>query len=245
MKTIYYFLLSLWIVCPSFLANAQKGFHIGAGIGFNSVWIINQNTYGGPELEYAPKFGLSYDGAFGYNITSRIGFQTEIGVAHQGQKYEDINSDGDPILRDIDLRYMHIPIMFKFMGGSSDTRFYMMLGPQLNYLQSASIHQSVASESTDIPAKSYFENQDIGLALGLGADIMLNENFYLNTGLRFYYGFTDINSVTYRQQYDTNFDGEIDRKDKPYEKSTNFYGGFTIGIHYLFNRNETGTETTE
>ena len=74
-------------------------------------------------------------------------------------------------------------------------KFYGQIGPQFNFLSNATLkYGDTLSVKTSIPAKERFSKSDVGLNFGLGANIAIIPAIYVNAGLSFYYGFTDINS---------------------------------------------------
>ena len=235
------------IILSAFLAIsifsfAQKGHELILGVGgsLTNTWIMNQNFYGEPELNYAPKMG--YGGSFqlGYNFTENISVLAEIHYSFQGQKYEDkqvmegIKYDA---LRDISLTYLNIPLFFKYAFGTSNTKFRFLLGPQLGKLLEATQTytrngKTLGTVATDLDGKTFvtdektitdrFIKYDIGLALDVGADIHLSDKFYISPGFRLNYGFKDINAEPYR----------INDLDGEYSPSHNVWGGLFISINY-------------
>ncbi len=215
----------------------QQGFHIGASAGFNSVAIINQNSYYTPELEYrvtyAPNGGL----VAGYNVTNHLGVQAEAFFSVQGQKYKD-EIVGQPIVtRRVESTYFQFPVMFKYMGGLSRVQFYAMGGPQLSILNSSRVTMNGAEMTpTNIlkPAavNSFFEKTEWGIKLALGSDIQLSEKLYLNAGLAFYAGLSDINAEPFRVNGN-------EFQTKVYKKSTNSFAGVNVGIHYMIKKSRT------
>jgi len=141
--------------------------------------------------------------------------------------------------RDINLKYLNIPVFFKYMFGTQSTRFRVLAGPQFGILIDAEQEylrdgKRVKTYIKDAEEGEYFdvtdpdindriEPLDIGIALDVGADISLSDKFYISAGLRFNYGFKDINTEPYRLE---NYKGE------PYEPSNNLWGGLYIGINY-------------
>jgi len=234
--------------------HAQKGKEIILGVGGagTSTWILNQNFYGEPEIEYAPKYGYAGSLNFGYNITEHIAILTELQLSLQGQKYYDDEKgqvwDGNnfPVVdRDISLYYLNIPVFFKYMFGTQTTQFRVLIGPQFGILTDAEQEylRTDTPGNTDLRRIStyvddVFENNfdvtepdindrieslDVGIALDIGADISLSEKFYISAGLRLNYGFMDINTETYRLD---------NYKQEPYEPSNNVWGGFYLSINY-------------
>src|SRR5438093_397204 len=138
MKKIYVFFV---FICSLSGAFAQKGFHAGLEGAFNAVFIMRQETYGQTELDYAPTFGWAGGIVTGYNFDNHFGLQLEGMYSKQGQHYNKQVANGPTTVRNVDLYYYHIPLLFKYNGGAQyPTRFYVMAGPQLSVLSSASIY---------------------------------------------------------------------------------------------------------
>ena len=230
------------ILFLSIASIAQKGHEliIGAGGSISSVWIMNQNFYGEPELNYAPKVG--YGGSFnmGYNFTENLSIMAELLYSKQGQKYEDkqvmegMKYDAE---RDITLSYLHIPLFFKYAFGTSATKFRFLLGPQFSKLLDATQTytrggNTLGTEAVNLEGKTFktdaanikerFIDNDIAIVLDVGADIHLSDKFFISPGFRMNYGFKDINSEAYRMN---DLDGE-------YSPSHNVTAGLFISINY-------------
>jgi hypothetical protein len=225
-------------------AYAQKGKEIILGVGgaVTNTWIINQNFYGEPEIDYAPKFGYAASLNLGYHFTGNIAMITELQYSHQGQKYDGEQvwegNNFKKVERDIKLYYLNIPVFFKYSFGKDLTKFRFMVGPQFGILMNAEQEYLRDGEkkpttaydlnnkpfiTTETVIKDRYENLDIGIAFDMGADITLSDLFYINAGLRFNYGFKDVNSAPYRL---------VNYKGEPYEPSNNLWGGIYIGINY-------------
>lgn len=242
MKKITSVLLGL-----SFLVSvhsvAQKGKEVVLGVGgaFSTVWIINQSFYGEPEMDYAPKTGYAASLNLGYNFTENISAIAELQYSLQGQKYDGEQTiEGNlynSVLRDIDLRYLNIPLFFKYAFGSGGTKFRFMAGPQVGILLEANQDYTrngmkVGPTVKNLEGKSFtpyagditerFQKNDFSLALDIGADIHISDLFYINAGIRGNYGLTEINAAPYRIP---NLDGE-------YSASNNLWGGIYVGINY-------------
>jgi hypothetical protein len=226
------------VILFSLNTEAQKGKEVILGMGgaFTNVWIINQNFYGEPQIDYAPKLGYAAGVNLGYDINGNAGIMTEFHYSLQGQKY-DGKQNGIKTTRNIDLRYMNIPLFFKYAFGQDLTRFRVLIGPQMGILLEATQEYLVAGErkTTRVPdldnimfetgakdIKKRFEKIDFGIAVDIGTDIKLSGEFFLSAGIRGNYGFKDINAEPYRL---TNLDGE-------YNPSHNLWGGVYLSINY-------------
>ncbi|MCD4725811.1 MAG: PorT family protein [Bacteroidales bacterium] len=236
--------LLLCFAVSTLTAQKEKKFDIGLQAGYNNTWIINQNNYGLPELDYDSYWGLAYNLQVGYNFTNELGLFTEIGISNQGQKYKGNMNQYDVVKREINMSYLNIPVFFKFSYGESVARFKLLVGPQFCFLQKAEqTYVLDGTDAVDIPAfqdwemsnhkkvnigqkdiKERYNSMDVALVLDLGADIFLIEDMlYLSVAARFYYGLTDINATDY----------QVKNHDGNYEPSHNGGGGFYLGIHYV------------
>ncbi|MEX0965754.1 MAG: porin family protein [Bacteroidia bacterium] len=205
-------------------ANAQQGLHIGAEGAGKLRFIMNQNTYGDPEYEYAPTVGYTAGFVLGYNFVDFFGFQIEANYSLQGQSYEEVK-DNLSVTRDVELRYFEFPVMLKYTAPEASTRFFAMGGVQFSSLHKARIDYFSGSEDRSTPnAKPRFENTDVALVLGTGVDFDLFLNLYATIGLRFTYGFVDINDGEWR----------IPNLSGNYNSSRNGSAGVKAGIHYQF-----------
>lgn len=222
--------------------NAQKGKEIiiGGGAAFTSVWILNQNFYGEPELNYAPKVGYAVSFNLGYHFTENLGFQTEIQYSMQGQKYDDkqiIDEVKYDAKRDITLRYINVPLLIKYAFGTSSTKFRFMAGPQISYLLEATQEytrdgKKLGTTAINLNGKEFrtdagnisnrFQEYDVSIVGDLGADIHLNDKLFFSPGIRINYGLTDINEEAYH----------LPDKDGEYTPSHNFWFGCYIGLFY-------------
>lgn len=202
---------------------AQKGLHLGASGTFNTVWIINQNAYGGEEYDYTLKLGGGAGVDVGYNFTNHLGLFTGLKFSNQGQSYESSKNTGET--RDISLRYNYIPVLFRFTGGNSKVKFYAQAGPQFGFINEAkyTYENPNADVTASLVITDRFTKNDNGINFGLGANIDIITNLYVSAGMDFYYSFNDINDPKFH----------IPDSSGVYEPSKNATGGIRIGVHYI------------
>ncbi|MBP7497603.1 MAG: PorT family protein [Bacteroidales bacterium] len=215
---------------------AQKGFNVGLGGSYNSVWVINQNVYGMPEIDYDKKFGTAFMLGVGYNFNEWLGLRFELGKAALGQNYYEQNK-GIVSDRKLDLKYTMIPVFLRLATTGEKAKFHIMLGPQLGILNSAEQEYSIGNKdvANKVKVNDYdypigeteitnrFEKSDLFAVLDFGLDFFFTERLYLNASLRLNYGLTDINVADWR----------IPNKDKEYKASNNAYGGLNFGLNYV------------
>lgn len=200
-----------------------QGFHAGVNFQYGSVWVVNQEHYGGSELEYKLKLGAQFGLSLGYNFSEHLGVQTNINLSHQGQDYESSDSAGTYV-RKLDLHYMNLPVLFKFVGGASNARFYTLLGPQFAFLSKADNSEPAYNGGAVQDYTERFNKTDVQIFIGLGTEITLTDVLVLNAGLHLTYGFSDINASGW----------QIKNHSGVYDASYNATGGINIGLHYLF-----------
>jgi len=241
MKNLTFIIISVLLI-SSISLRAQKGKElvIGANAALTGVVIMNQNFYGEPEVDYAPKMGYAASFNLGYNFSESLGIMGEVQYSLQGQKYEGKQSFGGntyEVARDIDLRYLNIPLFFKFASGDKLVRFRFLIGPQVGILLDATQEYTrngikIGTSATDLDGNEFitdandikdrFDKYDFGIAGDVGADFHVSDVLCLTAGLRGNYGFRDINARAYR----------IDDLDGEYTPSHNVWGGLYIGILY-------------
>jgi hypothetical protein len=222
----YIYIIILFVLSGVIEGFAQKGFHAGIEGGFNAIFIMNQETYGETELHYAATTGGAGGVVTGYNFDRHFGLQLEGIYGKHGQHYDLQTMGGPTIIRNVDLYYFHIPLLFKYNGGADyATRFYMMAGPQMSILNKANIYYNNGQTSYNIDAKNKFMSQSWEVVFELGSDFNITKNIYASTGIRLNYGLTDINAPDYR----------MPDRNGIYNASRNVWGGVNIGVHYVFN----------
>ncbi|HRF76089.1 MAG TPA: porin family protein [Chitinophagales bacterium] len=247
-------------------AQAQQGIHFGFHGQMNSIWILNQNNYEYSEMDYEYKFGPTGGLTLGYNWEDNFGIQVEFNYAQMGQDYSDIMKDFGPTedtskpdlqtkvltYRYVDLNYLQVPVLFKYMeGDTKDAIKYQLLGGlQFGYLLSAEqtytadimnidpddqkpVNTAPQSGVPDfrgnasVNGTDYFQKLDVGLLLDVGADIYVNDKLYFSPSFRGYYGFFDINAKETRNLQPA-------QGENIYLASHNAYIGFSLGINFMF-----------
>lgn len=236
MKKIF-ILLFLSVAVAGF---GQKTLYFGLGGMYGLSGVVNQNTYGQPELDYDAHGAYGGNLNIGYNFTKHLGIKVEVGFARLGQKYFDKRGEAPndtDFTRKIDLNYLTVPILFKYNTKGKIARFYVLAGPQLGilmgakqeYLADGVQYDHMASDLdgnafnvSEPDIKDRLSSFDLMARVDLGADITLVKNLFLNIGITMNYGFMDLNDKPYRMN---DFSGN-------YNKSHNFYGALNMGLNY-------------
>ncbi|MBX7182697.1 MAG: porin family protein [Bacteroidia bacterium] len=203
-----------------------KGLHFGFIGAVNTVWILNQNTYGQfgkYEMAYKVKLGYYYGAELGYDFSNRFGVQAEYHYrSTQGQDYAD-KIKRKNIRRSVDLVYQNIPLIFKFksprISGEFDrpSSVNVLFGVQYSMLYYAK--QKLNNQELIISER--FRKNDIGVVFGLEYNAFLSDRLFVSTGIRGTVGLLDMNS---KEWENTGTSGS--------KSSHNATVGFNLGLHY-------------
>jgi hypothetical protein len=243
MKKIFSLVL-LALLLAAGPVTAQKQLYFGGtGTGL-STWITNQQNYGRPDMDYVVTFGGGGNLNIGFDFNKNFGIFLGPGYQKLGQKFKDtqvINDTTYQYTRNIKLNYIQLPLMFKYKTNGEVAKFYVMAGPQFNFLLSANqtyykndikiedqYQNPITSEWVKLGEEdltSYYTSYDIFARADFGVDIQILDNLFINTGLSFAYGLTDINADEWR----------IDNSSGDYNPSHNIAVGFNVGINYCLN----------
>lgn len=131
----------LLLLISGMALTAYSQIHFGLTTAVNSSFVLDKGITSDPRYnskmtyEFAP-IGFS----FGVNLGKKFGLQLETIMANQGQIFEVIDAAKTAVgERKIDLSYIQIPLLFKFMnGGNAGARTNFSLGPQLSLLRQGS-----------------------------------------------------------------------------------------------------------
>ncbi len=235
-------LFTLACCLTSLTLMSQKQLYLGVGGTGISTWITNQNNYGQPALDEKMTFAMAGNLNIGYDFTKNIGLKMEIGISRLGQNYSKTRND-TTYTRNVKLNYLLIPLLFKYKTGGSVARFYFLIGPQFALLLNAKQSYLKDGDPDDLTIRdlgnnmhriseetitSRFTSYDIFARLDLGVDISLLKFLVLNAGLNLNYGLTDINATDWR----------IKDSSGNYNASHNIFGGFNVGLCYVFDFNK-------
>ena len=259
MKTLIF---SLCIIVSSFAAKAQAGYHFGITMGVYNTWIIDKTLSDDPNYDY-PTFGnnkwrFSPVGIeIGHNFSDNSGVQIEAIVAKQGQVFDIVDVNDEKVgTKEIDLTYIHLPLLFKAIGGENMVKFTFKLGPQVSFLRKGTdieIFKEVATlrnnrgacqseflfpvitlpgeyicaSTNPDDAPFGFNTIDLGIAFDLGVEVEIVAGFYVSALVRFNYGFFDIRD----DEYIENIENITE-----YSPSNNAKGGFQFGVHYIIEK---------
>ena len=227
----------------SLTIKAQQGFYMGAEGGLMNTWIANQFAYGDSEMEYEATFGLLGGVLIGYNFTPNLGLMIGGRYIDMGQHYDD-RVRAIQTKRTIDLDYIQVPILFKYTSGQGTVKFTTEGGLVYGRLLSAEFTQVGGTElarivsddgevfdsnndlikiNNPIDFSSRFKENDLGIEFGIGAQISLSKQTFLEPGIKFMYGLSNIHTDEAIAAH-PGYDGP----------SKNFFGGINVKIYHVF-----------
>lgn len=90
----------------------------------------------------------------------------------------------------VSLKYLEMPIFLKAKQRWNNLAPYILAGPSIGYLHSASANSLL----TSIDTTSNTERFEYGLYVGVGLDIVLSDNLEIGGGVRYGWGLSNINT---------------------------------------------------
>ncbi len=127
------------LICLTSL-QAFSQIHLGATSAYNATFVLDKGLSEDPRYNSTYTYQLSPIGFnFGVDFGKKFGLQLESILSNQGQIYQLVDVAGQVAgERKIDLQYINIPMMMKFMGGGDGkARTNFNFGPQLSLLSKA------------------------------------------------------------------------------------------------------------
>ena len=231
-----------------FIADAQEGWYMMVNGQANASFIMNQNSYGSPELNYETTLGYGGNIGAGVNFNPELGLQLNGGITKSGQKYADeyklAPKKFEKQAKDVDLTYLSFGLLFRYSPILSKQAYVddpklkmvIMVGPQINWLAKANVTYERAGQEVGYPfAQPEYDYKPVGYdrdlfqklmvsgVVSIGIDYLISPKFFLDAAFRTEVGFNDINSKAYRKH-----DG--------YGASRIFNPGLQFGLGFFFSR---------
>ncbi len=152
MKSKIYGLLTSILMILTVQGQAQ--IHFGATTAYNATFVLDKGLSEDPRYSSTYTYNWAPVGfTFGADLGNKFGLQLEAIKSTQGQIYNVINTAKQIAgTRRIDVEYINIPLMMKFMGGGSGkARGNFNFGPQLGILSKGIETLQTNSGNYEIP----------------------------------------------------------------------------------------------
>lgn len=239
MRKYLYCVVIVSMILPAVVVQAQQenSKWINAVTGLNSSWIIYQNAYGNPEIEYSTTFGFTGGMGMTYFISNQWGVNASLLATKMGQNYSGVQSGGDAE-RKVKLNYVEIPLLIMRHISNAPNPTWVALGPDIMILTKAQqeyfrkggeeLTNPDGMKSGDI--RERFNPTDVALNFSVNKMYELNDTdkvmflFTINGA----FGLTDINSIEWK----------IPQRDGTYTGSHNFYLGVKVGLMFKASRDK-------
>jgi len=158
--------LSLFVSAGAMAQN--YGFGVKAGVNGSDFRTGNDNF----EMKLGYLLGIYAN----LRLSERVGFQPELVYSNQGAATNDI---------DVNLNYLNIPMMFKLYVTPAVN---LQLGPYIGFI----VDKRLTSDLDNLD-KDDIEDSFKGLDVGLAGGINFEAAGGFNVGVRYAYGFSDVN----------------------------------------------------
>lgn len=230
--------LFVFLFASKVQAQQEGSLWINAITGLNSNWIVYQNSYGNPELEYATTFGFTGGMGVSYFFSDQWGVRGSLLASKLGQNYSGILKDIDTE-RKVKLSYLEIPVQFMKHIPYAQNPTWISFGPDIMVLFNAQQEVFRKGGIDDLPnpigmkkgdIRERFNKTDVALSFSLNKMYELNESgnamFLLSFNTAF--GLTDINNIEWK----------IPQLDGTYTGSHNFYIGIRAELMFKASRSK-------
>ncbi len=117
--------------------SSHAQIHLGATTAYNATFVLDKGLSEDPRYSSTYTYNFAPVGfSFGVDFGRKFGLSLESILANQGQIYEVVNVAKQVAgERKIDLQYLQLPLMMKFMGGGyGKARGNFNFGPQLSIM---------------------------------------------------------------------------------------------------------------
>jgi hypothetical protein len=225
----------IFIVAGHAQAQQKGSLWFSAIAGLNSTLILNQNTYGNPEMPYMPTFGLTGGIGAVYFNNHDWGISGTMLVSKLGQNYKGEQAGGEA-KRKVKLYYVEVPLLLMKKISGIKKPLWISIGPDLLFLLKAQQDYS-RDGGTPLPnpegmasgdIRERFRTTDIAVNFSVSRSYALDraESKLLFISLNSALGITDINEAEW----------QFPNVYSEYGKSHNFYIGAKVALMIIGGR---------
>jgi hypothetical protein len=215
-------------------ADAQQGIQLGIEGSPQISWIINNDDQTNKQFEYQNTFNGSFGISGQYGFTKNMGIGLNALYSIQGQRFK-----LSGIERTKQIEYLKIPLMFTYnYEFNSDIKFIGKIGPQLGVLTNAKLIDKDGDAIVGNHKEAY-EDYDFEGVLYAGIGYKINDNVFIDSSLRFDYGFTDAENKNYTKNINNPYEliqtNGYSNNVNSRKNANNITSGLSFGIRYVFN----------
>ncbi len=231
-------IIFIFLLASKVQAQEEGTLWINAITGLNSNWIVYQNAYGNPELEYSTTFGFTGGIGASYFFSDQWGFSGSLSASKLGQNYSGVLREIDAE-RKVKLTYLEIPLQIMKHIPYTQNPTWIAFGPDIMILLTAQQEVFRKGGVEDLPnpigmkkgdIRDRFNKTDVALSFSLNKLYKLSDSgnamFLLSFNTAF--GLTDINNIEWK----------IPQLDGTYTGSHNFYIGIKTGLMFKASRSK-------
>jgi len=205
---------------------------LNGAAGLNSNWILNQNAYGNPEMEYSTSFGFTCGVGVSYFISRGCGMSGSVLLTQMGQNYSGMQA-GALAKRKVQLIYLEFPLLVMRQIPNMRYPTWISAGPDIMILTKARQEYNRDQGGTQLPNEEGMADGDIterfkpvDIALNFSLNRMVELNYFRSIMLLF-----SINSSLRLLDINSN-EWQIPNTQNIYQPSHNFYIGAKIGLMF-------------
>lgn len=222
-------LLILCFIAVSTIGYSQKEiawFDAAIKIMYGSSNIINNAVIDDPNLNYDLSFGtaVGFGGKLGIN-RGYNGLAIELMYTSSGQTFEGLNDY--PAAPQVEWKSLDLYLLFR----NAKNLGFFEIGPKIGFLRSMS-RTGADGQLTDF---AEINKRQISAVLGFGVNVIGTDgSFSGQIGLRFEYGFTDMNGQDELGVGSEPFPYAVDlyNGEKGYQKSAPIYAGLVFELNW-------------
>lgn len=208
--------LLLILLSTGVFAQVKGNIEFGFGVGYNTSSI---NSTAGDAYGYDYRSGYNVSAFTDFYFNDRWSLRTRVFFDRKGYDNELlVDENGNTANTDINLNYITIPVTANWHFGRK-RNWYLNFGPYVGFLS------GVKETRFDLDVKDEFNTTDVGLAVGIGVKIPLNDKFKFFIEYDYQGGFSDV-----FKQDTYNYYGYYGYASNNY---TTNRGAFNIGINCL------------
>ncbi len=216
--------------------KSEQWIDVGLRIAPQSTWMINGNMIQDKNIKYKASFGYFGGAKLGFNFNEVVAINIE-GLYDRFNQSFSSKMDSVSWKKKTQLTFIDIPVIIRFTNGWK----YYEIGVNFQTLNNvkgefSSDSKYTVSEFTN-PTKDQFNKSNTSLIFGWGSAIWGAGGMVFTTGIRIFYGLTDITGSNYRDLSYPNpkypgYKGDPAKNGLKYKMTKNVSAALMISMEY-------------